>query len=85
MLPVNILLLYLPSEQTPMQSSFTKQCPRCHKGFICNPSNIAACQCSGISFTEAEKKFIAKQNYHDCLCIHCLKELKQIAEEQKGD
>lgn len=65
-----------------MQSFSIKQCPRCHKDFICNPTNITACQCSGISFSQAEKEFIAQQNYHNCLCIHCLRELKQNAGEQ---
>jgi hypothetical protein len=61
----------------------TKTCPRCNGAFVCNPTNIAACQCSGVSFTEAEKEFIKREDYSDCLCIHCLKTLKEIAQEKK--
>lgn len=65
-----------------MPDHTTSICPRCHKDFVCNPASIAACQCSNISFTDAEKVFIAKQGYSSCLCINCLKELKQIAERE---
>jgi hypothetical protein len=57
----------------------SKKCSRCGNDFICNPANITACQCSGISFTEAEKTFISGMHFDDCLCLDCLKALKQLA------
>lgn len=68
-----------------MLSSPTKKCPRCNSDFTCNPANIAACQCNGISFSEAEKAFITQQAFMDCLCIACLKDLKQLAQHHSDD
>jgi hypothetical protein len=53
----------------------TKHCPRCKAAFECKVGNIAECQCSGITFNETEKDYIA-QNYADCLCRKCLLEVK---------
>jgi len=58
--------------------SSIKKCERCGNDFVCNPKNIGACQCSHISFTEEEKAFIEKQQFGDCLCIGCLRELKEM-------
>ena len=52
-----------------------KKCPRCGRSFECKVGNVNQCQCSGISFTEEEKKFIGEK-YNDCLCRDCLLELK---------
>src|ERR1700743_1779447 len=61
-----------------------KKCARCGNDFACNPANITACQCSSISFTETEKDFISQQGYNDCLCIYCLKTLKELAAQQNA-
>jgi hypothetical protein len=53
----------------------TKTCPRCQQPFECKPGHISACQCNGIQLTEEEKAFIADR-YDDCLCINCLRSLK---------
>lgn len=52
-----------------------KKCPRCNSFFECKVGNVTECQCSGISFTEEEKKFIGEK-YNDCLCRNCLLALK---------
>lgn len=52
----------------------TKSCPRCHAAFECKVGNVAECQCNGISFSDAEKDYIA-QSYADCLCRKCLLEI----------
>lgn len=52
-----------------------KKCLRCDRSFECKVGNVSQCQCSGISFTEEEKKFIGEK-YNDCLCRDCLLELK---------
>lgn len=51
-----------------------KKCPRCGKSFICNPNNVANCQCSKVILNENSKKFL-KENYNNCLCINCLIEI----------
>jgi len=40
--------------------------------------NISECQCSGITFTDEEKQYIAK-HYTDCLCRNCLVAVKREA------
>jgi len=52
-----------------------KLCPRCSNTFECKPGNITQCKCYGIALTIEEKVFI-EERYEDCLCISCLKELK---------
>lgn len=51
-------------------------CQRCKHPFICNPTNIAACNCSKIQLTAEEIAYIAKQ-YTDCICNTCLLYLKE--------
>jgi hypothetical protein len=53
-----------------------KICPRCEKSFECKVGDIPNYQCSNIFFTTEEKAFI-EERYRDCLCRHCLLELKQ--------
>ena len=53
-----------------------KQCPRCNLLFECKPGNITQCQCYGIFFSEEEKQMMADA-YTDCLCGHCLIEMKK--------
>lgn len=55
---------------------YQKQCPRCHKNFICNKDNVLICQCNQIELNKNEKAYIASQ-FNDCLCLDCLKELKK--------
>jgi hypothetical protein len=55
-----------------------KYCPRCNNLFECKVGNISQCQCNSIQLTEAETAFIDQQ-YNDCLCLACLKELKKLS------
>lgn len=57
----------------------TKACPRCGNRFECKPGTIMQCQCSTVALTDAERSFIAER-YSDCLCIDCLKQLKNQVE-----
>jgi hypothetical protein len=54
----------------------SKQCHRCKQYFECKPLNIMDCQCTQIQLNDAERAFI-KISFDDCLCLDCLKELKQ--------
>ncbi|MDW7693135.1 cysteine-rich CWC family protein [Flammeovirgaceae bacterium SG7u.111] len=58
-----------------------KTCPRCHKEFLCNPPDIAHCQCASAKLTPEEREYVTAQNrangITDCLCINCLLEMKQ--------
>ncbi len=52
-----------------------KVCGRCSVPFECKVGNIALCQCSGISLTDEDKRYIAA-SYSDCLCRNCLLAIK---------
>jgi hypothetical protein len=52
-----------------------KSCPRCEKGFECKAGDVTNCQCNPVSLTIEERAFI-EDRYSDCLCIHCLFEMK---------
>lgn len=52
-----------------------KICPRCSKQFVCKVGDVPNCQCSSVSLTIEEHASI-EDRYEDCLCIACLKELK---------
>ena len=52
-----------------------KICPRCSKEFICKTGDISNCQCRDIIINDEERAFI-EERYNDCLCIDCLKDLK---------
>ncbi len=52
-----------------------KSCPRCHAPFECRAGSISRCQCSSVELDNAERAYIREQ-YEDCLCTHCLIELK---------
>ena len=53
-----------------------KTCSGCGKQFECKVETIAECQCSTISLTEAETKYISGK-FKDCLCVNCLIEMKR--------
>ncbi len=63
----------------------TKQhnvCQRCQQPFVCNPTNIAACECSKIPLSAEEISYIAKR-YSNCVCNTCLLHLKDEFLAQK--
>ncbi|MBS1593061.1 MAG: cysteine-rich CWC family protein [Bacteroidetes bacterium] len=51
------------------------ECPRCHRSFTCRADDIAHCECSTVTLTDAERRYIA-ETHNDCLCADCLKEMK---------
>ncbi len=55
-----------------------KNCPRCACNFECKAGSITQCQCNDIQLTSNETAFIENQ-FNDCLCIKCLRELKQLS------
>jgi hypothetical protein len=52
-----------------------KNCPRCGTAFECRVGDVANCQCHGIELPVAAADWMAQQ-YGDCLCRHCLLQLK---------
>ena len=54
-----------------------KYCQRCNATFECKVGSINLCQCSQIELTENTKAYL-QQNYFDCICINCLRELQSI-------
>ena len=52
-----------------------KICPRCAKEFVCRVGDIANCDCSTITLTIEERAFI-EDRYQDCLCLNCMRDLK---------
>ncbi|MCU7551732.1 cysteine-rich CWC family protein [Chitinophagaceae bacterium LB-8] len=52
-----------------------KRCPRCSNVFECKAGSIAQCDCSKIVLSLEERAFI-EDKYKDCLCLNCLKDLK---------
>jgi len=67
-----------------MQSEIKNKtiCERCHQPFICNPTNIAACDCSKIQLSTEEISYVAK-HYSNCVCNTCLLHLKDEFLKQK--
>lgn len=56
-----------------------KTCERCGKAFDCRPDDIANCQCSGVKLSPETRQELA-ENYRDCLCVECLKEVQEEVE-----
>jgi len=52
-----------------------KICSRCQQSFECKEGAISQCLCNTVVLTAEERAFI-EERYKDCLCINCLKELK---------
>lgn len=52
-----------------------KYCPRCNGGFECKVGSILICQCAAVELEQADRDYISAR-YADCLCAHCLRELK---------
>ncbi|GJM59667.1 cysteine-rich CWC family protein [Persicobacter sp. CCB-QB2] len=66
-----------------LQKHESKVCPRCGNKFECKVGNIAECQCSAVTFSPEEKEFIKAKAFSDCICVHCMRELKQEFFEQQ--
>lgn len=53
-----------------------KTCARCNQSFECKPFDIGNCQCASIQLGSEEKHYLQTQ-YDDCLCINCLRAIRQ--------
>jgi hypothetical protein len=60
----------------------TKTCARCGASFICKVDDLPHCQCVGVSLSP-EMLGKLKDDYNDCLCSRCLKELS--GKDRSGD
>lgn len=54
----------------------SNDCPRCGKKFSCKPDDIAHCECSQVSLTKEEYRYISSA-FSSCVCNGCLKELRE--------
>jgi hypothetical protein len=58
-----------------------KTCPRCNSVFECRSNQVPECDCTKVSLSAEASQYI-RDNYPDCLCLKCL---KQIAGERLQD
>lgn len=54
-----------------------KICTICQQKFECKVGNITECQCFTIQLSLEEMNLIEQAGYTDCLCIGCLRSLKE--------
>lgn len=59
-------------------------CPRCGKPFICHEEDPEHCQCAQITLNDEDRTKL-KQLYTDCLCIDCLRALKETWHKKPVD
>lgn len=52
-----------------------KYCPRCDALFECKVGSILICQCTGVTLNAEEREYMGEQ-YSDCLCASCMKQVK---------
>ncbi len=60
----------------------TKTCARCGAVFVCKVDDLPHCQCVNVSLSSGLLEQL-KDQYNDCLCSRCLKEL--AGKERDGD
>ncbi len=58
-----------------------KKCERCNQEFNCRHDDIFECHCIHVPISEKAQKYL-KENYKDCLCNKCLREITQIFSEE---
>lgn len=59
-------------------ASGIKQCPRCGARFDCKVDALEQCDCIDIELTLPLLQRL-QQEYDDCLCPHCLRQLAESA------
>ena len=50
-------------------------CPLCDRSFICKVGNVSQCQCAKVELTIDIIRFL-KDEFNACLCIDCLRFIK---------
>lgn len=55
-----------------------KICPRCGVSFICQPDNIAGCQCATVKLDRFQRDYVKTYYYPECLCKSCLEEIQAL-------
>jgi uncharacterized protein YjdB len=53
-----------------------KICPRCKAEFECRHDNLMECSCITVTLDAQQLRFIG-ENYEDCLCLSCLRDVKE--------
>ncbi|MCW3785608.1 cysteine-rich CWC family protein [Plebeiibacterium sediminum] len=53
-----------------------KKCGRCNQEFNCRHDDIFECHCIHVPISQKAQKYL-KENYKDCLCNKCMKEIAQ--------
>ena len=53
-----------------------KKCQHCHKEFKCKVDSVLLCQCQSVQLTQKQSAYIERK-YDECLCIYCLKKIKE--------
>ncbi len=61
-------------QQRPLKYQSIK-CPRCGGDFVCKANAISSCDCMQLTISREEQEYIASR-FIDCICNHCLRELK---------
>lgn len=51
-----------------------KICPRCKASFECRHDNLMECHCINVRLDARQLKYLA-DNFDDCLCNSCLKDI----------
>lgn len=59
-------------------------CPRCQAKFECKVGSISLCQCTTVTITDEERKYL-QQCYSDCLCAPCIQEMKTEYHRERFD
>lgn len=69
-------LIYLKVRKAKQLKEKKDSCPRCNVIFTCRPDNIDQCDCSKITLTKEEYRYISSVS-SVCLCNTCLKDLQK--------
>lgn len=58
-----------------------KTCPRCNRRFTCRSDDIKVCACRTLELDAQQRAYI-HSHYQDCLCVHCLRALRDDYDRQ---
>jgi hypothetical protein len=68
-----------PPDPSALQAG-PKTCARCGATFVCKVDDLPHCQCVGVNLSP-DLLGKLEEDYHDCLCSRCLKEIAGKARE----